>query len=155
MSTKGKKDLTKKQFLALSDSQLSKLGNAEIMRYILKFGIMSFDEIMGRAKGGLSKMQTGGMKTPPSGAKGKGLRSLPKSVRNNMGYMKDGGSTMKGKKTKGYAKGGMKTKGYAKGGMKKPAKMMGGGMNMKGKKTKGYAKGGMKKTKSYSRGGKR
>ena len=82
-------------------------------------------------------------KTPPSGDKGKGLRSLPKAVRNKMGYMKGGGSTMKHtKKTKGYAKGGMKTKGYAKGGMKKPAKMMGGGMNMKGKKTKGYARGG-------------
>ena len=72
-------------------------------------------------------------KTPPSGDKGKGLRSLPKAVRNKMGYMKGGGSTMKHTK---------KTKGYAKGGMKKPAKMMGGGMNMKGKKTKGYARGG-------------
>ena len=78
----------------------------------------------------------------PSGNKGKGLRNLPKAVRNKMGFMKNGGTTMMKKKTKGYAKGGMKkTKGYAKGGMKKP-KMMGGGMNMKGKKTKGYARGG-------------
>ena len=71
-------------------------------------------------------------KTPPSGDKGKGLRNLPKAVRNKMGFMKNGGTAMKHTK---------KTKGYAKGGMKKP-KMMGGGMNMKGKKTKGYARGG-------------
>ena len=65
-------------------------------------------------------------------AENKGLGKLPTSVRNKMGYKKDGGMTMKHTK---------KTKGYAKGGMKKP-KMMGGGMNMKGKKTKGYARGG-------------
>ena len=71
-------------------------------------------------------------KTPPSGDKGKGLRNLPKAVRNKMGFMKNGGTAMIQTK---------KTKGYDKGGMKKP-KMMGGGMNMKGKKTKGYARGG-------------
>ena len=31
------------------------------------------------------------LKKPPAGKKGKGLRKLPKAVRNKMGYMKNGG----------------------------------------------------------------
>ena len=31
------------------------------------------------------------LKQPPAGKKGKGLRSLPKDVRNKMGFMKKGG----------------------------------------------------------------
>ncbi len=55
----------------------------------------------------------GGLKaTNPSQV---GLRKLPQSVRNKMGYMKKGGMTKKG-----YARGGsMKKKGYAMGGVAK------------------------------------
>ena len=43
----------------------------------------------------------------------KGLKKLPKDVRNKMGYMKDGGSA---KKTpKGYSKGGVARKGKPRG----------------------------------------
>mgnify|MGYP003122509253 FL=1 len=78
----------------------------------------------------------------------KGLAKLPKSVRNNMGFMKAGGGV---KKKKGYAMGGpMKKKGYAMGGpMKKKGYAMGGGPMKK----KGYAMGGPMK-KGYKKGGK-
>jgi hypothetical protein len=53
----------------------------------------------------------GGLKPAPN----KGAASLPKKVRNQMGFMNEGGMA---KKKKGYAKGGamMKKKAYAKGG---------------------------------------
>jgi hypothetical protein len=54
----------------------------------------------------------GGLKEAPEG--NKGLKKLPKEVRNKMGFMAKGGMM----KSKGYAKGGMKSKGYAAGGMK-------------------------------------
>ena len=38
------------------------------------------------------------MKQVPSGKKGKGLRKLPKAVRNKMGFMKKGGRVKKRKK---------------------------------------------------------
>ena len=52
----------------------------------------------------------GGLKPAPN----KGAASLPKAVRNKMGFMNKGGMAKK----KGYAKGGamMKKKAYAKGG---------------------------------------
>ena len=50
----------------------------------------------------------GGLKPAPN----KGAASLPKDVRNKMGFMNKGGMMKK----KGYAKGGMMKKGYAKGG---------------------------------------
>jgi hypothetical protein len=69
-------------------------------------------------------------------AKQAGLKKLPTTVRNKMGYMNKGGTV---KKTKYMSKGGMKkTKYMAKGGMKK---------------TKYMAKGGMKKTKYMAKGG--
>ena len=37
------------------------------------------------------------MKPVPAGKKGKGLRKLPKAVRNKMGFMKKGGRVKKGK----------------------------------------------------------
>ena len=40
------------------------------------------------------------LKQPPAGKKGKGLRSLPKDVRNKMGFMKKGGRVKKMKKKK-------------------------------------------------------
>ena len=54
----------------------------------------------------------GGLKAPT--ANQKGIKKLPKEVRNNMGYMNKGGMPKK----KGYAMGGamMKKKAYAKGG---------------------------------------
>tara|TARA_R100000482_G_scaffold109284_1_gene51557 strand:- start:44 stop:898 length:855 start_codon:yes stop_codon:yes gene_type:complete len=69
----------------------------------------------GMAMGGMKKKgyAMGGLKaTNPSQV---GLRKLPQSVRNKMGYMKKGGMTKKG-----YARGGsMKKKGYAMGGVAK------------------------------------
>ena len=69
----------------------------------------------GMARGGMKKKgyAMGGLKaTNPSQV---GLRKLPQSVRNKMGYMKKGGMTKKG-----YARGGsMKKKGYAMGGVAK------------------------------------
>ena len=38
------------------------------------------------------------MKPVPKGKKGKGLRKLPKAVRNKMGFMKKGGLSKKRKK---------------------------------------------------------
>ena len=70
----------------------------------------------GGAMGGKKKMapgmMAGGLKPAPEGNKGKGLKKLPKKVRNQMGYMQAGG--MK----RGYAEGGKKSKGYAAGGKK-------------------------------------
>ena len=40
------------------------------------------------------------MKPVPAGNKGKGLRKLPKEVRNKMGFMKKGGRVKKMKKKK-------------------------------------------------------
>lgn len=63
----------------------------------------------GYAKGGKTAMKKkgyskgGALKKPE--AKDAGLKKLPKSVRNKMGYMKDGGKTKK----KGYAMGGPTT----------------------------------------------
>ena len=66
------------------------------------------------SKGGMKTKgyMAGGLKDAPEG--NKGLKKLPKKVRNKMGFKAKGGMM----KTKGYAKGGMKTKGYAAGGMK-------------------------------------
>ena len=72
----------------------------------------------------------GPLKEAPEG--NKGLKKLPKEVRNKMGYMSKGGMM----KSKGYAKGGaMKTKGYAKGGAaggKKKQKVRGAGIARRG-----------------------
>ena len=38
------------------------------------------------------------LKKTPAGKKGKGLRSLPKAVRNKIGFMKKGGQVKKKKK---------------------------------------------------------
>jgi hypothetical protein len=61
------------------------------------------------AEGGRAKMQKAkeerprgpgrsGLKPPPPGKKGKGLRRLPQQVRNKMGYMKKGGRVFGGGK---------------------------------------------------------
>ena len=66
----------------------------------------------GMAVGGMKKkgMSVGGLKKPPN----KGAASLPKKVRNQMGFMYGGGMTAK---KKGFAPGGaVKKKGKAKGG---------------------------------------
>jgi hypothetical protein len=66
----------------------------------------------GYAKGGMMKKgyKAGGKLKQPD-ADNVGLKKLPESVRNNMGYMAKGGMAKKG-----YAKGGMMKKGYKKGG---------------------------------------
>ena len=79
-------------------------------------GMKSKMSTKGGAMGGKKKMapgmMAGGLKPAPEGNKGKGLKKLPKKVRNQMGYMQAGG--MK----RGYAEGGKKSKGYAAGGKK-------------------------------------
>ena len=79
-------------------------------------GMKSKMSTKGGAMGGKKKMppgmMAGGLKPAPEG--NKGLKKLPKEVRNKMGFMQAGG--MK----RGYAEGGKKvTKGYAAGGKKK------------------------------------
>ena len=66
------------------------------------------------AKGKMKKkgMAMGGLKKPAAGQTG--LKKLPTTVRNKMGYAQKGGMMKK----KGMAKGGMKKKGYAAGGMR-------------------------------------
>ena len=70
----------------------------------------------GMAKGGMTMKKKGyamgGLKKPAAGQTG--LKKLPTTVRNKMGYAQKGGMTMK---KKGMASGGMKKKGYAAGGM--------------------------------------
>ena len=56
-------------------------------------------------------------------AKNKGLKKLPKAVRNKMGFMKNGGSV---KKKKGYKAGGKVKKGYKAGGKVKKGYKLGG-----------------------------
>ena len=85
---------------------------------------------MVKAKGGMTMKKKGyamgGLKKPAAGQTG--LKKLPTSVRNKMGYAQKGGMMKK----KGMARGGMKKKGYAMGGM-----------------TVKYKVGGMAKGKSY------
>jgi hypothetical protein len=104
------------------------------------------------------------MKMKKPTANQKGLKKLPKSVRNKMGYMKDGGKVKK----KGYAMGGATTpmegeqSRYRPSANRAPQGMMSArgmtaGMGMaKGgmMKKKGYAKGGAMKKKGYAAGGK-
>ena len=119
---KGKGRLpTKKQLLS---PKLDGMGfsNDEIMEGILKYKLISDDEM----KMIISK------KKPDVKPMNKKIRTVkPRALANKGGMMK--------KKTKYMAKGGMKkTKYMAKGGMKKTKYMAKGGM----KKTKGYARGG-------------
>ena len=94
----------------------------------------------GFAGGGMMKKKgyaKGGQLKAVDVSKNPGLAKLPEKVRNNMGFMKNGGSV---KKKKGMAAGGMmKKKGMAAGGMMKK---------------KGFAKGGMMKKKGFAGGGK-
>ena len=77
----------------------------------------------GYAKGGgMKKGYKAGGKLKQPDADNVGLKKLPESVRNNMGYMAKGGMAKKG-----YAKGGMMKKGYKKGG-----KVRGAGIARKG-----------------------
>jgi hypothetical protein len=77
---------------------------------------------MMKAGGMAKKGYKAGGKLKQPGADDVGLKKLPESVRNNMGYMAKGGMAKKG-----YAKGGMMKKGYKKGG-----KVRGAGIAQKG-----------------------
>jgi hypothetical protein len=87
----------------------------------------------GGAMGGKKKppgMKAGGLKPAPEG--NKGLKKLPKEVRNKMGFMKGGGKVKpKGAAAGGYKQGGMKSKMATK---KKPTnqKVRGAGIARKG-----------------------
>jgi len=82
----------------------------------------------GFANGGMMKKKgfaKGGQLKAVDVSKNPGLAKLPEKVRNNMGFMKNGGSV---KKKKGMAAGGMmKKKGMAAGGMMKKKGFAGGG----------------------------
>ena len=126
-------------------------GPASPMAAAAKLGAKGEDEMPIKRRGGgmmKSKMKAkgmkaggkmktkgymaGGLKDAPEG--NKGLKKLPKQVRNKMGFKAKGGMM----KTKGYAKGGMKTKGYMAGGkmkakgMAKGGKVRGAGIARKG-----------------------
>ena len=107
--------MMKKKGMAMGGSMMKKKGMA--MGGMKKKGMAVGGAMKkkGMARGGMKKKgyAMGGLKaTNPSQV---GLRKLPESVRNKMGYMKKGGMTKKG-----YAKGGsMKKKGYAMGGVAK------------------------------------
>ena len=131
---------TKKQFEALiragkvghiSNSKLAEIGlrtgYIKLGDFMAKGGMANKMKKKGMAKGGMKKkgMAMGGLKKPA--ANQTGLKKLPTTVRNKMGYAKNGGMMKK----KGMARGGMKKKGYAMGGMR--AKYKVGGM-AKGKK---------------------
>ena len=45
--------------------------------------------------GKMVKRANNGLKPAPEGNKGKGVRMLPESVRNNMGFMRGGGKVVK------------------------------------------------------------
>ena len=105
----------------------------------------------GYSKGGPVKKNTGKQTHPsayeaaekrakdkkPVPEENKGLKKLPKDVRNKMGYMKGGGMAKKG-----YAKGGsVKKKGYSKGGaVKKKGGARGGKPRGVGAALRGYGK---------------
>ena len=111
---------TKGQFEnLLSKGKLEHIPNDKLVDIAIRVGYITGDEMMGNAKGGVMMkkkgMAMGGLKKPAAGQTG--LKKLPSSVRNKMGYAKKGGSM---KKKKGYAMGGvMKKKGMAAGGLKK------------------------------------
>ena len=50
-----KKNLTKKEFMSLTPKQFNALSNDEMLKYMLKFGLVSHDELMGKKRGGMIK----------------------------------------------------------------------------------------------------
>ena len=111
----------------ISNAKLAEIGlrtgYIKMSDFMAKGGMASKMKKKGMAKGGMKKkgmamggmkkkgMSMGGLKKPAAGQTG--LKKLPTSVRNKMGYAKNGGMMKK----KGMARGGMKKKGYAMGGM--------------------------------------
>ena len=79
-------------------------------------------------------------------AKNKGLKKLPKAVRNKMGFMKNGGSV---KKKKGYKAGGKVKKGYKAGGKVKKGYKLGGAIKAIKAKPKKMMNGGAMRKKGY------
>ena len=64
-------------------------------RKAIRRGMAEAGMMKKKGTGGMKKAQAG-LKDAPEGNKGKGLRSLPKGVRNKMGYKKMGGTTRMG-----------------------------------------------------------
>ena len=109
--------------------KLEKMDKNGLINFIMdlknkmKTGEDKIPERLKANKGGMMKKKgyaAGGLKTP--GANQKGLKKLPKAVRNKMGYMNKGGMPKK----KGYAKGGkmndMRKTGMFYGGMSRRGK---------------------------------
>ena len=50
-----KKNLTKKEFMSLTPKQFNALSNDEMLKYMIKFGLVTHDELMGKKRGGMIK----------------------------------------------------------------------------------------------------
>jgi len=48
-------DLTRKQFMALTPAQFNKLSDSDMVKYMLRFKLVTHDELMGRKRGGMIK----------------------------------------------------------------------------------------------------
>ncbi len=46
---------TKKDFMSLSQKQFNALSDDDMIKYMLKFGLVTHDELMGRKRGGMIK----------------------------------------------------------------------------------------------------
>ena len=97
--TKRREDRMEKKEARKSERASRRLGRQQqrsmrrARRRMEEGGMMKEDNMM--MDGGMTKnkYEDGGLKPIPEGNKGKGLRKLPKKVRNKMNYMKEGGST--------------------------------------------------------------
>ena len=54
-SIKPKPIKTKKEFMSLTQKQFNALSNDDMIKYMLKFGLVTHDELMGRKRGGMIK----------------------------------------------------------------------------------------------------
>jgi len=52
---KGTKSMTKKDFMSLTPKQFNALSNDEMLKYMIKFGLVTHDELMGKKRGGMIK----------------------------------------------------------------------------------------------------
>ena len=109
---------TKGQFEnLLSKGKLDHISNPKLVDIAIRVGYISGKEMMGNAKGGAMMMMKkkngmamGGLKKPA--ASQTGLKKLPQSARNNMGYMMGGGMGKKSYGTKYNVGGAVKGKAY-------------------------------------------
>ena len=102
----------------LNKGKLDHLSNDKVFQLMMKFKMLGkgdLDMMSGKAKGGMmmkkkNGMAMGGLKKPA--ASQTGLKKLPQSARNNMGYMMGGGMGKKSYGTKYNVGGAVKGKAY-------------------------------------------